>query len=169
MIVPISGMLIWKSDSTSSRNASNSSSARSTSSISSTAWSPARTASSSGRSSRNFGPNSLSTASLVGDLALGQRPDLQHLPRVVPLVERLVGVDALVALQPDEPAAEDRGEHLGDLGLADPDLALEQDRALQRQRDEQRGGQAAVGEVAALAQEVGQLTDGPDCRPVLPS
>jgi len=61
--VPISGMLIWKSDSTSSRNASNSSSARSTSSISSTAWPPARTASSSGRSSRKRGPKTLSTAS----------------------------------------------------------------------------------------------------------
>ena len=101
-------MLIWKSDSTSSRNASNSSSARSTSSISSTARSPARTASSSGRSSRNFGPNSLSTASSSVELALGQRPDLQHLPGVVPLVQRLVGVDALVALQPDQPAAEHR-------------------------------------------------------------
>ena len=58
VMVPISGMLIWKSDSISSRNASNSSSARSTSSISSTARSPCLTASSSGRSSRNFGPNS---------------------------------------------------------------------------------------------------------------
>ena len=36
LMVPISGMVTWKSESTSSRNASNSSSARSTSSISST-------------------------------------------------------------------------------------------------------------------------------------
>src|SRR5262249_50406616 len=96
-----------------------------------------------------------------GDLALRQRPDLQHLPRVVPLVERLVGVDALVTLQPDEPAAEDAGEHLGRLGLAHPDLAFEQDRARQRHRQEQRGRQAAVGEVTALTQEVRQRTDGP--------
>ena len=50
-------------------------------------------------------------------LVLGQRPDLQHLPGVVPLVQRLAGVDALVALEPDELAAEDRGEHLGHLPL----------------------------------------------------
>ena len=61
VIVPISGMLIWKSESSSSRNASNSSSARSISSMSSTARSPARTACSSGRSSRNRGPKSWST------------------------------------------------------------------------------------------------------------
>ena len=97
---------------------------------------------------------------VVVELALGQRPDLQHLAGVVPLVERLVGVDALVALQPDQPPAEHRGQHLGHLGLADPDLALEQDRAAERQRDEQRGGQAAVGEVAAAAEQLGQLGDG---------
>ena len=62
-LVPIAGIDTWKSESTSSRNASNSSSARSTSSISSTDRSPDRTASSSGRSSKNLGPNSLSTAS----------------------------------------------------------------------------------------------------------
>jgi len=72
-----------------------------------------------------------------------------------------VGVDALVTLQPDEPAAEDAGEYLGGLGLAHPDLAFEQDRARQRHRQEQRGGQAAVGEVTALTQEARQLTDGP--------
>ena len=97
---------------------------------------------------------------VVGDLPLGQGPDVQHLAGVVPLVQRLVGVDALVALQPDQLAAEDGGEHLGDLGLAHPDLALEQDRPLQAERDEQRGGQAAVGQVPALAQDLGELADG---------
>ena len=159
-MVPISGMVIWKSDSSSSRKASNSSSARSISSMSSTARSPARTASSSGRSSRNFGPNSLSTASSSSSCRSDSARICEHLPGVVPLVERLVGVDALVALQPDQPPAEHRGEDLGDLGLADADLALEQDRAAQRQRDEQRGGQPAVGEVAAAAQQLGQLGDG---------
>jgi hypothetical protein len=72
-------------------------------------------------------------------VAFGQCPDLQHLAGVVPLVQCLVGVDALVALQPDQLAAEHLGQNLGDLGLADTDLALEQDRAVQRQRDEQRG------------------------------
>ena len=48
LMVPISGMLIWKSDSTSSRNASNSSSARSSPSTSSTAPEPARIAEATG-------------------------------------------------------------------------------------------------------------------------
>ena len=86
---------------------------------------------------------------LVRDLVLGERADLQHLPRVVPLVERLVRVDALVALQADQAAIEHRGEGLGHLGLADADLAFEEDRSSERQRDVQRGGQPAVGEVAA--------------------
>ena len=158
-MVPISGMVIWKSDSSSSRKASNSSSARSISSIRSTAWSPARTASSRGRSSRNFGPKSLSTASSSLDLAFGQGADLQHLAGVVPLVEGLVGVDALVALQPDEAAAGHGRQGLGHLRLADADLALEQDRPAERQRDEERRRQATVGEVAAGAQQVGQLAD----------
>jgi hypothetical protein len=56
--VPISGIVIWKSESTSSRNASNSSSARSISSIRSTTGSSLSIASSSGRRMRNSGPNS---------------------------------------------------------------------------------------------------------------
>ena len=53
-MVPISGIVTWKSESSSSRKASNSSSARSTSSISSTGgtWSSLSIASSSGRRSR---------------------------------------------------------------------------------------------------------------------
>ena len=54
--------------------------------------------------------------------------DLEHLARVVPLVERRGDVEALVALQADEPPAERRGQHLGDLGLADAGLALEEER-----------------------------------------
>src|SRR5205823_6135102 len=52
----VSGMVTWKSDSTSRRKASNSSSARSISSTSSTARLPARVALSNGRSTRNSGP-----------------------------------------------------------------------------------------------------------------
>ena len=55
-IIPSSGTVTLKSESTSSKNASNSSSARSSSSISSTAPGPARNARNSGRSSRNSGP-----------------------------------------------------------------------------------------------------------------
>ena len=159
-MVPISGMVIWKSESNSSRNASNSSSARSTSSMSRTARSPARTASSKRALEQELRAEQLVDRVVVVQLPLGQRPDLEHLAGVVPLVQRLVGVDALVALQPDQPAPEDRREHLGHLGLADADLALDQDRAVQRQRDEQRGREPAVGQVAAVAQDLGQLSHG---------
>jgi hypothetical protein len=91
---------------------------------------------------------------------LGKRPDVQHLTGVIPLVEGLVGVDALVTLQPDQPPAENRRHDLGDLGLADPDLAFEQDGPVQRQRDEQRRGQPAVSQVTTLPQDLGQLADG---------
>ena len=57
-MVPISGIVIWKSESTSSRKASNSSSARSISSISRTTGSSEAIASSSGRRMRKSGPKS---------------------------------------------------------------------------------------------------------------
>ena len=97
---------------------------------------------------------------LIGRLMLRQRPDLQHLPGIVPFVQCLVRVDALVALQPDQPPAENCGQDLGDLGLADPDLALQQHRPVQRQRYQQGSCQTPVCEVAALPEPVSQLTDG---------
>src|SRR6267154_1007603 len=48
----------------------------------------------------------------------------QQLALVVPLVESGVGVQALVAWQPDEFRGEQPREHLRDLGLADPRLAF---------------------------------------------
>jgi hypothetical protein len=80
---------------------------------------------------------------------------VEQLARVVPLVERLVRVDALVALQPDQVATQDRSEHLRDLGLADPDLPFEQQRPPQRQRHVHGGREPAVGQVAALPQGLG--------------
>jgi hypothetical protein len=56
------------------------------------------------------------------------RPDVEELAGVVPLVERLVDVYALVALEAYEGRIEDTGEDLGDLGLADPGLAFEEER-----------------------------------------
>ena len=55
--------------------------------------------------------------------------DGEELALVVPLVERGVLVQALVALQADQLGAAHRGQRLGDLGLADAGLAFEQQRA----------------------------------------
>ena len=75
--------------------------------------------------------------------------EVQQLAGVVPLVDGLVGVEALVALEADQLAAGPAGQRLGHLGLADAGLALEEQRALQAQGEEDRRRQALVGEVAA--------------------
>ena len=70
----------------------------------------------------------------LGGLAVGverpllQRARVEELARVVPLVERLAGVDPLVALEADEPRRQRPRERPRDLGLADPRLALEEQR-----------------------------------------
>jgi hypothetical protein len=51
----------------------------------------------------------------------------------------VVDVDTLVALEPDQPRTGGAGERLGDLGLPDAGLALEQQRLLER-RGEVDGG-----------------------------
>ena len=87
-------------------------------------------------------------AATVADVAAGlAQPDLEHLARVVPLVDRVRDVEALVALEPDEPAAEARGEDLGQLRLADPRLTLEEQRPAELEGQEDGGRQRAVAEV----------------------
>ena len=94
---------------------------------------------------------------LAGALA---RLDGEQLALVVPLVERGVLVETLVALQPDQLGRVDRGERLGDLGLADAGLALEQQRPLEEIHQPQRGRQIAVGDVADLGKALGDVLAG---------
>ena len=79
---------------------------------------------------------------------------VEQLAASSPSRRRPATLDALVALQADQLAAGPAAEHLGDLGLADAGLALEQQRAVQGQREEDRGGQAVVGEVAVQAERL---------------
>ena len=105
-------------------------------------------------------------AGVLGLAARLEQPDLEHLARVVPLVHRRVDVEALVALQPDQARAERRGEDLGELGLADARLALEQQRAAELQRQEDGRRERAVRDVVARR---GNPRSGPRwsaCRPV---
>ena len=81
------------------------------------------------------------------DRSLLRGADVQQLPRVVPLVDGVRDVEALVALEPDQPGAERRRDRLRRLGLADARLALEQQRLLERQREVERGREPAVREV----------------------
>ncbi len=88
-------------------------------------------------------------------LAAGlEQPDLQHLARVVPLVDRGVDVEALVALEPDQAGTEARGQDLGELRLADAGLALEEQRAAELQGEEDGRGERPVRDVVAAAEVV---------------
>ena len=91
--------------------------------------------------------------------------DRDHLRGVVPLVDRRRDVEPLVALQPDQPAPERRGQHLGDLGLADAGLAFQEQRPAHAQRQEQHGRERPVGEVIRRRQEFERLVDGRGQRP----
>src|SRR5215203_1787070 len=85
--------------------------------------------------------------------------DVEELARVVPLVDSLVDVYALVALQADERRLEDAGENLGDLGFADTRLAFEEQRPSELEGEEDRGGQPFVRQVIMLAQPHSQLPE----------
>ena len=106
--VPSSGIDTCQSDSTSSSRASVSTSTRSTSSMSSTTGSSARMASSRGRASRN---SSVKMSPSTASHAESRRPlglDAEELLAVVPLVQGLGLVEALVALEADEAGARPR-------------------------------------------------------------
>ncbi len=66
---------------------------------------------------------------------------------VVPVVHRLSGVDAFVALQADQFAAGRRGQALGEFGLAHTGFAFEQKWPSQAHRQEDRGGDSLVGQI----------------------
>ena len=80
--------------------------------------------------------------------------DGDHLRRVVPFIDGGGDIEALVALQPDQPAAERRGQHLGDFGLADTGLAFEKDRPAHFQREKQHGAERPVGEIFRFGEEI---------------
>ncbi len=78
--------------------------------------------------------------------------DAEQLTGVVPLVQRLGRVDALVALQSHEPRVEGRGERLGRGRLADPGFAFEEQRLGEPGGAEERGRQSLVGEVGVVGE-----------------
>ena len=78
------------------------------------------------------------------DPALG-RPQREQLTRVVPVVDRVVHVDPLVALEADQARAGGAGQRPRHLGLAHAGLALEQQRLLQRDREVNGQGERPIG------------------------
>ena len=91
-------------------------------------------------------------------LRLGEA-DAEQLARIVPLVQRLGGVDPVVALQADQRGVEHGGQRLARLGLADAGLALEQQRLGQPQAEEHRGGERLVDQVVDRAQAHAERLD----------
>ena len=82
---------------------------------------------------------------------------MEKLAGVVPLVDGLGDVDALVALQAQQLPAGPGRQHLGHLGLAHAGLALEQQRAVQGHGQEDRRRQPLVGQVAMGGEGGGHL------------
>ena len=92
----------------------------------------------------------------VGPLGL----DAQELLLVVPLVERLGLVEALVALEADEAGAGHLGHRLGQLGLAGAGRTLDEDRLAEPIGQVDDAGDALVGQVVDLAERLADLGDG---------
>ncbi len=90
---------------------------------------------------------------VMGALRLGHA-DGDHLRGVVPFVDRGCDIEALVALQPDQPPPERAGQDLGDLGLADPGLAFQEQRAAHLEGQKKHGRKRPVGEIVGLGQEI---------------
>ena len=88
------------------------------------------------------------------DAFVARLPDRQHLARIVPLIERGRRVDALVALQADQPAAEHGGDRLGGFGLADAGRAFEQQRLAEREREIGGRREPLIREVIGGAQRL---------------
>jgi hypothetical protein len=89
-----------------------------------------------------------------------RRADREQLTLVVPVVDGVVEVDPLMALEPDQARAGRRGERPRDLRLADARLPLQQQRLLEGDRQVDGGREAPVGEVALPDQRPLDVLDG---------
>src|SRR5712672_878001 len=87
------------------------------------------------------------------------QPDLDHLARIVPLVDGGGYVEALVALQAYERAAETAGEDFGNLGFTDTGLAFEKQGAAHLEREEYGRGEAALGHVVRAREQSEGVVD----------
>ncbi len=86
--------------------------------------------------------------------AVAEALQVQQLAGVVPLIQRLARVDALIALQAHQLSTAGGGQRLGELGLADAGLALQEQRPPEHRGKVHGGGQPPVGQVV-LGREAG--------------
>src|ERR1700737_4817113 len=104
----------------------------------------------------------LQAAGVGDDLAdlFAQDLGVQQLLAVVPFVEGLRLVLALVALQPQQPPPGRRRQCLGQLRLADTRRPLNEQRLVEPRQQENRSGEALVGDVALAGERVTHLPNG---------
>ena len=86
--------------------------------------------------------------------------DAQQLLLVVPLVQGLALVEALVALQADQPGAGDLGDGLRQLGLAGAGRPLDEDGLLQAVGKVHDAGDPVVGQVVHVAKALTDIGNG---------
>ena len=79
---------------------------------------------------------------------------------MVPLVDGVVDVQPLVALQAYQWSIKSCGQGAGDFGLAHAGLSLQEQGALQPHGQEYGNGQGAVGDVTLPAQQLLYAFDG---------
>ena len=84
------------------------------------------------------------------------RAQVEDLPGEVPVVKRLRGVDALVALKPDQRDAQAERQRLGQRRLSGARLPFEQQRPVQPQGEEADRRQGVVAEVPGACQGLRQ-------------
>ena len=94
------------------------------------------------------------------DVALAGAAQREHLCGIVPLVERGRCIHALVALEPDEVAAEHLGKRLARLGLADAWRAFQQQRLAERKGKKCSGAKAFARDVCGTAQRGAECLGG---------
>src|SRR5690606_5740461 len=88
---------------------------------------------------------------------LGRRPaifretDMQHLLRIVPLVQRRVNIESFVALQPHLTGIQHRRQHLGDFRLAHAGGTLHQQGFAEGAHQVKSGHEGSIGDIALLA------------------
>ncbi len=86
--------------------------------------------------------------------------DAEELLLVIPLVEGLCLVEALVALKPDEPGSRQAGDAFRELGLSGTGRPLDEDRLQQPVGEVDDSRQPVVSEVSDRGETVANLVDG---------
>jgi hypothetical protein len=89
-----------------------------------------------------------------------ENAELEQLPRIVPLVERVPDVKAFVALQANEIGVQRRRGRCRQRRLADAGFAFEKQRTLQAERQEQGERKPAIGDVLLGGKALLQLGNG---------